>query len=316
MAQVSEKGGRGDVIMDLSAHDLTGAVLTRYSAAPDPRTAEILAALIRHLHGFIREVRPSFEEWRAAVEFLTATGQTCTPERQEFILLSDVLGASMLVDALNHRFPPEATPSTVLGPFFVGDAPALPLGADLAEGLAGIGGKERLFVSGVVRSLGGAPLAGARIEVWHADDEGFYDVQRDPALRALRGRFETDAEGRFHFWALQPSSYPVPHDGPVGRLLRAAGRHPFRPAHVHFMISAPAHRTLVTHVFVAGDPYLDSDAVFGVKSALIADFRHMPPGRAPDGRLVAGTWRHLAYDFTLTPAAEGEETGRRRGSDE
>jgi|BEDMetMinimDraft_2_1075160.scaffolds.fasta_scaffold03707_2 hydroxyquinol 1,2-dioxygenase len=287
--------------MDLSAQDLTEAVLARYGAAPDPRMREILASLIRHLHGFIREVAPSFAEWRAAIDFLTATGKACTPERQEFILLSDVLGASMLVDALNHRFPPEATPSTVLGPFFVEDAPALPLGADLAEGIEGLAA-ERLFVAGTVRDLEGRPLPGARLEVWHADAEGFYDVQRDPRWRALRGRFESDAAGRFHFWTLQPASYPVPHDGPVGRLLAAGGRHPFRPAHVHFMISAPGHRTLVTHVFVAGDPYLDSDAVFGVKSALIAEFRRMPPGEAPDGRIMEAPWRHLAYDFTLTPA--------------
>ncbi len=285
--------------METLEQDLTARVLARFAAAPDPRMRAILASLVRHLHAFIRDIEPSFEEWRAAIDFLTATGKFCTPERQEFILLSDVLGASMLVDALNHRFPPEATPSTVLGPFFVEDAPVLPLGADLAEGIEG----ERLYVAGRVRSLDGAPLARARIEVWHADDAGYYDVQRDPRLRALRGRFESDAEGRFHFWTVQPASYPVPHDGPVGRLLEAGGRHPYRPAHVHFLISAEGHAPLVTHVFVAGDPYLESDAVFGVKPELIAEFRAMPPGRAPDGRMMEAPWRQLDYDFILTPAA-------------
>lgn len=270
---------------DFNETNITQAVLERLAATPDPRLRQVTESLVRHLHDFVRDVEPSFAEWQAAIGFLTATGQMCDEKRQEFILLSDTLGVSMLVDAINHRMPEGATPSTVLGPFFVEDAPELPLGAEVATAMKG----ERLHVSGRVTSAGGGPLAGALLDIWHSDEDGFYDVQRPAADHAcLRARFRTDAEGRFHFWTLMPTSYPVPDDGPVGDLLRATGRHPMRPAHVHFMIAAAGHETLVTHVFVAGDAYLDSDAVFGVKQELIADF-----GTAPEGHRV------LAYDFAL-----------------
>ncbi|WPB87041.1 intradiol ring-cleavage dioxygenase [Sediminicoccus rosea] len=270
---------------DFDETSITDAVLERLSATPDPRMRQVSQALVRHLHAFVREVEPSFEEWQAAIGFLTRTGQMCDDKRQEFILLSDTLGVSMLVDAINHRLPEGATPTTVLGPFYVENAPELPLGAEVAQAMKG----ERLHVSGQVKSAGGGPIAGAVVDIWHSDEDGFYDVQRPAEAEAsLRARFRTDAEGRFHFWTLLPTSYPVPDDGPVGDLLRATGRHPMRPAHVHFMIAAPGHETLVTHVFVAGDPYLDSDAVFGVKQALIAEFP-----RAPEGHRV------LAYDFAL-----------------
>lgn len=270
---------------DFDETSITDAVLERLSATPDPRMRQVSQALVRHLHAFVREVEPSFEEWQAAIGFLTRTGQMCDDKRQEFILLSDTLGVSMLVDAINHRLPEGATPTTVLGPFYVENAPELPLGAEVAQAMKG----ERLHVSGQVKSAGGGPIAGAVVDIWHSDEDGFYDVQRPAEAEAsLRARFRTDTEGRFHFWTLLPTSYPVPNDGPVGDLLRATGRHPMRPAHVHFMIAAPGHETLVTHVFVAGDPYLDSDAVFGVKQALIAEFP-----RAPEGHRV------LAYDFAL-----------------
>lgn len=270
---------------DFDETSITDAVLERLSAAPDPRMRLVSQALVRHLHAFVREVEPSFEEWQAAIGFLTRTGHMCDDKRQEFILLSDTLGVSMLVDAINHRLPEGATPTTVLGPFYVENAPELPLGAEVAQSMKG----ERLHVSGEVRTAGGAPIAGAIVDIWHSDEDGFYDVQRPAEAEAsLRARFRTDEEGRFHFWTLLPTSYPVPDDGPVGDLLRATGRHPMRPAHVHFMIAAPGHETLVTHVFVAGDPYLDSDAVFGVKEKLIAEF-----ARAPEGHRV------LSYDFAL-----------------
>ncbi len=272
---------------DFDETSITDAVLERLSATPDPRMRAVSQALVRHLHAFVREVEPSFEEWQAAIGFLTRTGHMCDDKRQEFILLSDTLGVSMLVDAINHRLPEGATPTTVLGPFFVENAPELPLGAEVAQAMKG----ERLHVSGEVRTAGGSPIAGAMVDIWHSDEDGFYDVQRPAeASASLRARFRTDGEGRFHFWTLLPTSYPVPDDGPVGDLLRATGRHPMRPAHVHFMIAAPGHETLVTHVFVAGDPYLDSDAVFGVKQALIAEF-----ARAPEGHRV------LNYDFALKP---------------
>ncbi|MCA3284314.1 MAG: intradiol ring-cleavage dioxygenase [Roseomonas sp.] len=281
---------------DFDENSITDAVLQRLAGAEDPRLRHIAQSLVKHLHAFVRDVEPSFEEWQAAISFLTRIGQMCDGKRQEFILLSDTLGVSMLVDAINHRQPAGATPTTVLGPFYVEGAPELPLGAEVARAMKG----EALHVSGRVSTAGGSPIAGAIVDIWHSDEDGYYDVQRaDQPDANLRARFRTDSDGRFHFWTLTPTSYPVPDDGPVGELLRATGRHPMRPAHVHFMIAAPGHETLVTHVFVAGDPYLDSDAVFGVKQELIAEFTQYPPGKAPDGKVMNSTWRKLAYDFAL-----------------
>jgi hydroxyquinol 1,2-dioxygenase len=259
-----------------------------------------MTSLVSHLHDFIRDVEPSFSEWEAAIAFLTRTGQMCDDKRQEFILLSDTLGASMLVDAINHRLPAGATETTVLGPFFVQNAPAYENGADLSAGLPG----ETLYVEAFIKSADGTPLAGAIAEVWQSDDEGFYDVQRPGAATALRGQLRADATGKIHFRTIQPAAYPIPYDGPVGDMLRATNRHPWRPAHVHFMISAPGHETLVTHVFAAGDEYLDSDAVFGVKNSLIREFTLRPPGQLPDGTATAASWRHLTYDFGLKPLTQ------------
>jgi hydroxyquinol 1,2-dioxygenase len=280
---------------------ITEAALASVSQAPDPRVRQISEALLRHLHAFVREVEPSFEEWRQGIEFLTRTGQMCDDRRQEFILLSDALGVSMLVDAINHRVAEGATETTVLGPFYVEAAPERPLGADISGGLAG----EPLLVTGSVTSTDGRPLAGAIVDVWHSDDEGRYDVQHleEVGGLALRARFRADGDGRFHFWTIKPRAYPIPYDGPVGRMLAAQGRHPWRPAHVHFMIATPGHRKLVTHVFVAGDPYLDSDAVFGVKQSLIREFEQRPAGVAPDGRRMEQGYCHLHYDFSLKPEA-------------
>lgn len=281
---------------DFDENSITDAVLQRLAGAEDPRLRQVTQSLVKHLHGFVRDVEPSFEEWQAAINFLTRIGQMCDGKRQEFILLSDTLGVSMLVDAINHRMPEGATPTTVLGPFYVEGAPELTLGAEVAHAMKG----EALHVSGRVSTAGGGPIASAIVDIWHSDEDGYYDVQRtDQPDANLRARFRTDAEGRFHFWTLTPTSYPVPDDGPVGELLRATGRHPMRPAHVHFMIAAPGHETLVTHVFVAGDPYLDSDAVFGVKQELIAKFTQYPPGKGPDGKVMNATWRKLEYDFAL-----------------
>ena len=202
----------------------------------------------------------------------------CDDKRQEFILLSDTLGVSMLVDAINHRTPEGATETTVLGPFYVQRAPEHPLGADISGTMEG----APLLVTGTVSTAGGKPLAGAVVDVWHSDDDGYYDVQQLDEIGelAMRARFRTDENGRFWFWSIKPAAYPIPHDGPVGKMLEAQGRHPWRPAHVHFMISAPGHQTLVTHVFAAGDQYLDSDVVFGVKDSLIREFAGMPAGTA------------------------------------
>jgi hydroxyquinol 1,2-dioxygenase len=248
------------------------------------------------LHAFARDVRLSFAEWSYAIDFLTRTGQICSDKRQEFILLSDTLGLSMLVDAIDHPASAGATESTVLGPFYVASAPEMPLGSDVSGGLRG----EPLFVEGTVCSSDGRPIANAVVDTWHSDDDGFYDVQR-PELSApvLRGRFRTDASGRFYFWSIVPKFYPIPDDGPVGEMLKATARHPFRPAHVHFMISAPRHETLITHVFAADSPYLDSDAVFGVKDTLVREFTREAPGTGPDGKTVNKPWRKLSYSFAL-----------------
>lgn len=287
-----------NAMRDANEHTITDAVLETFAATPDQRLRTLVSALVRHMHAFVRETEPSFTEWQAAIDFLTRTGQTCDDVRQEFILLSDVLGISMLVDAVNHRQPSGATETTVLGPFHVSGAPQPPHGADIAEGFDG----ERLLVEGEVVSAGGTILPGATVEVWAADTEGFYDVQR-PELEghALRATFQTDAQGRFHFWTVMPAFYPIPDDGPVGQLLAATGRHPFRPAHVHFMVSAPGHEQLVTHIFADDSPYLDSDAVFGVKNSLIERFATHGPSTAPDGRKMEAPWRSLRRTFGLKP---------------
>jgi hydroxyquinol 1,2-dioxygenase len=281
-------------VRDFDEHNITQSVIERFANTPDPRLKQILTSLVQHLHDFARDVDLSFAEWQMAIDFLTRTGKQCIGGRQEFILLSDTLGLSMLVDAINHRQRNGATETTVLGPFFVDDAPRLPLGADISGDAAGV----PLHVSGVVHNTDGEPLANANIEVWQCNTEGFYDVQQSTALN-LRAGFRSDDAGRFHFWSILPSCYPIPYDGPVGDMLQATKRHPYRPAHLHYMISATGYETLVTHVFVNGDQYLDSDAVFGVKNSLICDFPHHAPGTAADGRVINQPWRSLIYDFRL-----------------
>jgi len=280
--------------------EITNAVLERVSAAPDLRTRQISEALVRHLHAFVREVEPSETEWKAGIDFLTAVGQMCSETRQEYILLSDTLGVSMLVDAINHRTVGESTESTVFGPFYV-EAPVFANGGDIAGHLAG----TPMFIGGTVRGPDGRPLAGASVDIWHSDDEGFYDLQRlaDGNGLAGRGRFFTDEQGRFHLWTVRPAAYPIPDDGPVGKMLAAQGRHPYRPEHVHFMIALPGYRTLVTHLFAENGAYLDSDVVFGVKRSLIQPFKQHADGKAPDGRAMTGPWVELQHDFILAPRA-------------
>jgi len=281
---------------DLNENTITDEALSRIGPNANPRVRSVSEALIRHLHAFIREIEPSQAEWEYGINFLTRVGQMCTDKRQEFILLSDALGVSMLVDAINHRLPEGATETTVFGPFYVEARRDFPLGADISEGVEG----TPMLVTGTVSSVEGKPLAGADIDVWHSDDEGFYDVQQGDSL-AMRGHFRADADGRFHFWSIRPRYYPIPDDGPVGEMLKAQGRHPFRPEHVHFMIAAQDCETLVTHVFAEGDPYLDSDVVFGVKNSLIAKFDEHGPGIAADGRTIDTPYVHLNYDFVLKP---------------
>ncbi len=284
---------------DFDENNITAAVLDRFGATPNPRLKAIVSSLVQHLHDFVRDVELTFEEWEHAIAYLTRTGQKCTDKRQEFILLSDTLGVSMLVDAINHRMPAGATETTVLGPFHVAGAPELSDGADISAGLAG----EKLLVEGRVAGTDGQPIAGAMVDVWQADDDGYYDVQR-PELDApaLRARLRTGEDGRFHFWSIMPAPYPIPDDGPVGDMLAATARHPWRPAHVHFMIAAEGYETLVTHIFVEGSPYLDSDAVFGVKNSLIREFASEAASHAPDGTEMTSPWRKLSQDFGLKPA--------------
>lgn len=285
---------------DGRTHPITDEVLARFEATPDPRLRELVAGLVRHLHAFARETRLTEAEWFEAVRFLTAVGRACDDRRQEFILLSDVLGLSRVVTDVNDAKPPGCTEPTVFGPFHVEGAPRLALGADIAAGAAG----EPCWVHGTVRSLDGTPIGGAELDVWQADAEGLYDVQR-PGLRRAQGRgvLHADAQGRYRFWTVVAEAYPIPTDGPVGRLLEATGRHPWRPAHLHFMVRAPGHERLITHVFRRGDRYLDSDAVFGVRPSLVADWVRREPGVAPDGSRRDAPWWTLEFDFVLNPAA-------------
>jgi len=279
---------------------LTAAVLERFAGAPDPRIRAVLGKLIFHLHAFVREAEITHAEWMTAIDFLTRTGHTSNETRQEFILLSDVLGVSMLVDAINHDDRTGATDSTVLGPFYVGEHRVAPHGTDLAPGAPG----ERMFVDVRVSDPAGRPIAGATADVWHAGADGLYDSQK-PGYRVdepeMRARFVADGEGRFSFRTIVPRSYPVPTDGPVGELLAAGGRHAMRPAHIHFVLSAPGFEPLVTHLFVAGDPYLESDAVFGVKPSLIAQLATHDEPTWPDGTPAPARWHQLSYRFALSP---------------
>lgn len=299
---------------DLSDERLTEAVAASFADAPSERYKEVMQALVRHLHAFISEVQLTEEEWFRAVDFLTRTGKISNDTRQEFILLSDVLGASMLTVGINHRKPEGATEATVFGPFFVEGAPEFDNGDDLANGAPG----EPCFVSGRVVSTDGTPIPNAHLEVWQADEDGFYDVQYED-LDAMRGRgqLDSDEEGRFWFRTVRPEPYPIPGDGPVGELMGAANRSLMRASHIHFMVSAPGYETVITHIFKNGDEYLDSDSVFGVKESLIADFERHEPGTAPDGTEMDRPFYTVEYDIVLAPAEgraqeRAEQTVRER----
>lgn len=276
--------------------NLTEAVLAKLEGAQDPRFKEIMSSLIRHLHAFIRETGLTEKEWLTGIQFLTATGKQCDDKRQEYILLSDTLGASMLVDAINHRKAGGATETTVLGPFYVSGAKDMPIWADIAGNAPG----EPAYVSGRVLDVNGQPIAGAVLDVWQTDGEGFYDVQRPGGNEQYaRGKFTTGADGHYGFRTVKPVSYPVPTDGPVGKMLLGMGRHPYRPAHVHVIATAPGYDRVATHLFVEGDEYLDTDAVFGVKHSLVVDFKDHPAGPTPDGKKSAVSFFTAEFDFRL-----------------
>jgi protocatechuate 3,4-dioxygenase beta subunit len=281
----------------LSEGNSEEAVLSRFANCDNPRLKAVMTSIIRHLHAVVKETEPNFEEWMLAIDFLTKTGQKCDDRRQEWILMSDTLGVSMLVDAINHRKPSGATQTTVLGPFHVSDAPFRDMGDTI-----NIDGKgPPLVMSGRVLDRQGRPVEGAVLDVWQSNEEGFYDVQQ-PGIQPdmnLRGRFKTGADGHFSFRSARPRYYPVPTDGPVGQLLSALGRHPYRPAHIHFIITALGYEPLVTHLFMRGDPYLASDAVFGVKDELIIDFVERNDAAEAQRLGVGNPFFTAAYDFVL-----------------
>lgn len=283
---------------DLADSDLTQEVLATFDNAKSERFQQVMQSLVKHMHAFLKEVELTEEEWFKGIDFLTRTGHITDDKRQEFVLLSDVLGVSMQVIDLNHNKDVGTTASTVFGPFFAQDSPAFVNGDDIANGASG----EPCFMHGRVLSTTGEPLADAHIEIWQADDHGFYDVQHKESLQMYgRGHLSSDKDGYYYFWSVKPEAYPIPEDGPVGELLDAANRSPMRPAHVHFMITAPGYDTLITHVFKDGDQYLDSDAVFGVKSSLVTSFEYHQPGKAPDGKQMEVPFYTMHYDFYLAP---------------
>ena len=274
---------------NLNQDNITQAVIASFAGTTDPRLKEVMTRLVQHLHAFAREVRLTEAEWFKGIQFLTGCGDITDDKRQEFILLSDVLGLSMLTVAMNNDKPAGCTEATVFGPFHVAGAPRYELGADIANGAKG----TPCLVRGTVRGIDGKPVPGAELDVWQSDEDGLYDVQHEGLAQAqARGILTADDEGRFHFRSIVAVPYAIPHDGPVGAMLEATGRHPWRPAHLHFMVTAPGYETLITHVFRNDSDYLDSDAVLGVRQSLVCDWQQQP-----DGTYL------LDYDFVLKPTA-------------
>jgi hydroxyquinol 1,2-dioxygenase len=303
-AEPRERQGDG-MESELFSEERSAEVVAASFGHAEPRLRLVLTSLVHHLHDFIKDVGLTNEEWEQAVAFLTATGHKCDEVRQEFILLSDVLGVSMLVETINNRATGETTESTVTGPFHVVASPPRELGDQIA--LDGKG--DPCLVTGQVTGPDGEPVPGAQVDVWQANAEGFYDVQQpgvQPELN-LRGLFTADGEGRFRFRTIVPRYYPIPVDGPVGELLRVTGRHAYRPAHIHFIVTAPGYRRLTTHLFVADSPYIGSDAVFGVKDSLVQPFALVDdPGRARENGLP-NPFRAVHFEVGLLPAAQPTE---------
>ena len=283
-------------------HNITSLATDRYSVTPDPRLREVITSLVKHLHGFIREVEPTEAEWMKGIDFLTRVGKMCDDKRQEFILMSDVLGVSILVDAINHRLPDRATPSTVVGPFHIPDSPAFDSGVNMAVGAPGV----PLVLTGTVRSLEGAPIPNAVVDVWQPDGEGVYEAQRpDQQGSYLRGVYRTDKDGRYIIRTVAPIGYTIPLDGPVGDMVTRTTISPYRPTHVHFDVSADGFSSVITHIFRNGDPHLDDDVVFAVKDRLVVDFADHPPGVAPNGERIPVPYCTANFDFVLAPVAVG-----------
>lgn len=275
-------------------------VVAQIADTTEPRLAEVIGAITRHLHAAVKEIEPTQEEWLQAIMFLTKTGQMSDDWRQEFILLSDIFGVSMLVDAVNNRKPSGASESTVLGPFHVPDVPESPMGSNIC--LDGKG--HPMLIKGRIINTEGQPIEGTKIDVWQTNDDGFYDVQQkgiQPDFN-LRGVFRTGSDGNYTFWGAKPRFYPIPDDGPVGKLLGSLGRHPYRPAHLHYILEAEGYETLITHIFDPDDKYIHSDAVFGVKESLLAKFDLIedPDRIASEG--AEGPFYEVVHDFVLAHA--------------
>jgi protocatechuate 3,4-dioxygenase beta subunit len=285
------------IALDFNEANSSEIFAQRLPQSKDKALSPILAVVVEHLHEIIKELRPTPSDWRKVIDFLTEVGHACDERRQEWVLLSDVFGASALIEEINSRRPKGATPNTVRGPFFRADVPELPLGSTIS--LDGIG--ERLDVSGRVQDLDGHPIASAEIVTWQANAQGFYENQQ-PDLQPefnLRGVFRADENGHFYYRTIKPAGYGVPDDGPVGRLLRQAGYPLRRPAHLHFMIKAPGFETITTHLYDSSDQHLGEDAIFGVKPELVREFERVSTGGAP-------SWR-LEFTFVMARAKRGLE---------
>lgn len=284
----------------ITEQNLTEIVLDRWTAVPDPRLRQVMQSFITHAHAFVREVEPTEAEWATAIDFLTQIGKKCDDKRQEFILFSDVMGVSMLVNALNHPLESGATPTTVEGPFHVPDAPNYADGDNMAAKCPG----TPCFITGVVRGLAGRPVANAKLDLWQTDGEGLYESQRDVSEPWMRGVFHTKTDGSFAIRTVAPVGYSIPMDGPIGDLVKRTTISEMRPAHIHFCIEAPGYHSVVTHLFKRGCPYLETDVVYAVKEPLIVDFVENAPGTAPNGEKVETKFYTINYDFVLQPIAK------------
>lgn len=294
-AVTAHPSGSPDPVTTATEENLTAIVLQRWTSIPDPRLRTVMGALIKHLHAFVREIEPTGAEWFTAIDFLTRTGQLCNAKRQEFILASDVLGVSMLVDGIDHRRANGATPSTVEGPFHIPNPPPFVFGGDMAKGAPGI----PCFLTGTVRGLDGEPIAGAVLDLWQTDGAGLYEAQRSVSGPWMRGLYHSQPDGSYSIRTVTPISYTVPIDGTIGALITHANVSHMRPAHIHFAIDAPGYDGVITHLFRRGDEYIERDAVYGVKEPLIVDFVQRPPGKAPNGDTVQTPFHEVRYDFVL-----------------
>ncbi len=284
----------------VNEQNLTDVVLERWKDIPDARLRQIMASLIKHLHAFVRDIEPTGAEWATAIDFLTRTGKMCDDKRQEFILFSDVMGVSMLVDAINHRLASGATPTTVEGPFHVPNSPQFANGADMAKDAPGI----PCFVSGTVRDLDGKAVAGAKLDLWQTDGEGLYEAQRDVTEPWMRGLYRSQPDGSYVVRTVAPIGYTIPMDGTVGELMNRTKISHMRPAHIHFCVEAPGYHRVVTHLFQRGCPYIETDVVYGVKEPLIVDFVKKPAGTAPNGQKIDTPYYVINYDFVLQKSAK------------